>query len=383
MKDMEEYNGLDFHSKENTLEVHLYGHWLLSKTQPSPLVLLAYLEHDTSFKKLSFNTKNLISWDSTLPAFLLEFIQLALKHHLTIEETHLPQGVQRLLHLAREIPSSAMIHPPEVLPSSLITSIRMVFLNLFHIVDEIFIFLGDFYRALLRFFLGKSSYLIRDFFSLIQENGVFSLLMVSVISFLLGVIFAFIEATQLKIVSAQLFLANFMAISIVREISPLMTGIFMAGRTGAAYAAYLGMMQFNDEVDALKTAHISPVDFLVVPRILTLTFIMPCLYIYSILFAILGSASLDLGLLGITIPEYLTRVLHSIRPFDLCLGFFKSAIFGFLIALWGCFYGMRIKSLNISLGDATRNAVVMGILSIITMDALLGAIFYWIGGGGQ
>jgi phospholipid/cholesterol/gamma-HCH transport system permease protein len=343
-----------------------------------PWVLLPYLEHDISLRQLRFDAEGLVSWDSSLPAFLLQLIELANTHQLKIDETGLPTGIVRLLHLARSMPK-ALVSEKAVKPRQFFKRLQSGVFHLGHISDEWIIFLGDLFRSFGRLLIGRARYSLRDIFELVQENGVFSLLMVSFISFLVGVIFSFIEATQLKIISAQLFLANVMAVSIVRELAPIMTGIFMAGRTGAAYAAQIGVMQLNDEVDALETTSISPIDFLVMPRVLTLALLMPLLYLYSMIFAILGTASLDVGLLGVSIPDYLNRLFHSIHIWDLSFGLLKSMLFGFLIGLWSCFYGMKCKSFNLSVGDATRNAVVTSIISIIMLDAVLAFVSYSVG----
>lgn len=360
---------------EGVLQLNLSGNWLASENLPSSDHFLAYFEHDSSLQQLQFNTEHLLNWDRSLLTFLLQLTLLGEQHHIHIDEQGLPPSIIQILQLAKKFSQPETRNKKNDPAIPFFDFIGNVVLHVISTGDQLLIFLGEFYRSCVRCLLKPTSFPWREFFGLIQENGLYSLFMIGAMSFLIGIIFSFVEAIQLKIISAQLFLASVIAVSIVRELSPLVVGIFMAGRTGAAYAANLGMMQINNEVEALEVAGYSAYDQLVLPRVIALTLVMPLLFVYSVLCAILGSASIDTGLLGQSMQEYLMRSLHSINLSDLELGLFKTAIFGFLLAISGCFYGMHAKASQLSVGDAARNAVVMGVVSMIIVDALLSWTF--------
>lgn len=370
------YCQIDFYNpKDGILQASLSGHWLMTVQYSNPNVIQAYFEHYPDITTLTFDTKGLVSWDSGLLAFLLDMIKLAEQANVQVDNASLPKGIARLIKLAKVIPGRADVRQ-FVAELPLYDYVGTRALKFVNVIDDVIIFTGELYKSFARLLMGRARYIRKDFMMLIQDNGVGSILMVGFISFLIGIIFAFIEAVQLKLLGAQIFLANLMSIAMVRELAPIMTGIFMAGRTGAAYAANIGMMKANDEVNALETTGISPHDFLVMPRVLVLTLMLPLLYLYSVVFGILGSISIDVNLLGITITEYLNRALDSIDFSDLLVGLTKSMAFGFIIAYWGCFQGMRCGNNGITIGDAARYAVVMGIVSIIGADALLTLIYH-------
>jgi phospholipid/cholesterol/gamma-HCH transport system permease protein len=360
---------------EGVLQLNLAGNWLASEKLPSPNQFLAYIEHDSSLQQLQFNTEHLLNWDRSLLTFLLQLILLGEKHQIHIDKQGLPPSIVHTLQLAKKFSHPEARNKKDERAIPFFDFVGNVILHVISTGDQLLIFLGEFYRSCVRCLLKPSSFPWREFFGLIQETGLYSLFMIGAMSFLVGIIFSFVEAIQLKIISAQLFLANVIAVSIVRELSPLMVGIFMAGRTGAAYAANLGMMQINNEVEALEIAGHSAYDWLVLPRVIALTFVMPLLYVYSVLCAILGSASIDTGLLGQSMQEYLVRALHSINLSDLELGLLKTTTFGFILAISGCFYGMHAKTSQLSVGDAARNSVVMGVVFMIIVDALLAWTF--------
>ena len=193
---------------------------------------------------------------------------------------------------------------------------------------------------------------------------------VGIINVLLGVILAFMGAVQLQQFGAQIYVADLVALGQTREIAPMMTGIVMAGRTGAAYAAQLGTMQVNEEIDALKTFGFSPMDFLVLPRMLALAIMFPLLVLYADALGIFGGYLIGVGVLELSTMEYIEQTRHAIGISDIALGIFKGGVFGILVAVTGCMHGMQSGRSASAVGDATTKAVVSGIIAIVFMTVV-------------
>jgi len=232
------------------------------------------------------------------------------------------------------------------------------------------------FGAMLR---GRARLRLSDLLLYIQQAGADALPIITLISFLVGVIMAFVGAIQLQKFGAAIYVADLVGIAVVREMGAMMTGIVMAGRTGAAFAAQLGTMKVTQEVDALTTMGISPMEFLVLPRALALCLMMPLLCLYSDLMGIIGGAVIASSMLGITVPVYFNEVSHAVTIGNLVGGVFKAAVYGVLIAIAGCLRGMQSGSSASAVGDAATSAVVSGIVLIITACGIFAAVFYVLG----
>jgi phospholipid/cholesterol/gamma-HCH transport system permease protein len=184
-------------------------------------------------------------------------------------------------------------------------------------------------------------------------------------------ILAFVGAVQLKLFGAQIFIADLVGLGMAREMGAMMTAILMAGRTGAAFAAELGSMTVNDEIDALKTSGFSPMEFLVLPRILALCLTVPFLTLYADVLGMFGGALVAAGLFDISFNEYVTQISNRLRLIDFQVGIGKSAIFGILVAVAGCMRGLQCQRNATSVGLATTSAVVTGIVFVVISDAVM------------
>jgi phospholipid/cholesterol/gamma-HCH transport system permease protein len=194
---------------------------------------------------------------------------------------------------------------------------------------------------------------------------------VTLISFLVGVILALIGAIQLALFGAEIYVANLVGVSMVRLMAAIMTGIVMAGRTGGAFAAQLGTMQVNQEIDALKTLGLSPMEFLVLPRMLALALMMPLLALYANVVGILGGAMVTFTLPDINVIQFFNQLVEAVRLWDLGIGLFSSAVFGVIVAISGCMRGMQCGRSASAVGDAATSAVVTAIVGIIVTTAVI------------
>jgi phospholipid/cholesterol/gamma-HCH transport system permease protein len=197
---------------------------------------------------------------------------------------------------------------------------------------------------------------------------------VALINFLIGLILAFVGATELARFGASVYTADLVAVATVREMGCIMTGIILCGRTGAAFAAQLGTMKVNQEIEALQTFGISPFEFLVLPRMLALILMMPLLVIFADLIAIGGGFLVSTMMLDVTPTAYVQRTIGSIQLSSFLLGILKGSFFGVVVALTGCLRGMQCGNNAAAVGLATTSAVVTGITWIIASDGVFAVI---------
>ncbi|MDP3032839.1 MAG: ABC transporter permease, partial [Rhodocyclaceae bacterium] len=202
---------------------------------------------------------------------------------------------------------------------------------------------------------------------------------VSVISFLVGLILAYLGADQVKLVGAQIFIADLVAIGMVREVGALMTGIIIAGRTGASFAAQLGTMQVNEEIDAFRTLGIAPVDFLVLPRILALMLMVPLLTLYAGFIGMLAGLLVSTTIFDIGVFEYYTETLRALELKHFLVGLAKGSVYGAMIAFAGCLRGMQCGRSAAAVGHAATSAVVTAILLITIAASVMTIVFYQLG----
>jgi phospholipid/cholesterol/gamma-HCH transport system permease protein len=233
------------------------------------------------------------------------------------------------------------------------------------------VFIGETALSVSALMRGKARFRWVDLWMHIQDCGPAALPIVTLISLLVGLILAFVGAVQLALFGAQIYIADLVGLGMTREMGGLMAAIIMSGRTGAAYAAQLGTMQVNSEIDALKTMGFEPMEFLVLPRILALILIMPLLCLYADLMGIVGGALVTVSFFDVSLVEYLHRTANAIHIPDFTIGIVKCAVFGVLIALSGCMRGMQCGRSASAVGDAATSAVVTSIVFIVIADSLM------------
>ena len=235
-------------------------------------------------------------------------------------------------------------------------------------------FIGEAAMSLFRFATGRARFRRSDMWLFIEQAGVDALPIVSLISLLQGLTMAFLGAAQLQMFGAQIYVANLIGMSMAAEVGAVMTAIIMAGRTGAAYAAQIGTMQVNQEIDALQTMGLEPMDFLVLPRMLALIAMMPLLYLYANLLGMFGGGVIAVLVLGITPEQFLNQLFAAVPLSVFVTGLIKSGVFGILVALSGCMQGINCGRSAAAVGEATTSAVVMAIVAIIVGDGIFGVL---------
>lgn len=356
-----------------TLTVRLSGEWKLGRQLPKDQQFRRQIESAETVSRITFDTQAMTGWDSGLITFLMDIIKVGSEKHIPIEKDGLPAGVQRILALASAVPERKGVRR-EAARASFVDRVGGSAIAFWHSNLEMLAFTGEVSVAFTRLLVGKARFRPSDLLLTMQECGAQALPIVSLISILVGLILAFIGAIQLKIFGAQIYVASLVGIGMVRALAAVMTGVIMAGRTGASFAAQLGTMQVNEEIDALKTLGISPMEFLVLPRMLALFIMMPLLSLYADLMGILGGLIIGVSMLGLNFMEYYNKTRVSVHLNDLWVGLFSAAVFGVLVALAGCMRGMQCGRSASAVGEATTSAVVTSIVSIVVAMAVITAV---------
>jgi phospholipid/cholesterol/gamma-HCH transport system permease protein len=367
---------VSFEQKDDgTLVIGISGSWNLRGGLPS---IKDVAPHLSGVNRVSFDARGLTSWDSSLLTFLTRVTELCRKNRIDVDLAGLPAGIRRLIELAEAVPERKGARRHEV-KEALLERIGDKTIETAASTVATMNFLGEMTAAFGRLLIGKARYRPWDFLLFLQECGAQALPIVTLISFLVGVILAFVGAVQLKQFGGQIYIADLVAIGMLREMGAMMTAVIMAGRTGAAFAAQLGTMKVTQEIDAFVSMGFPPMEFLVLPRVIALTLMIPLLTLYADLIGVLGGAAIGIGMLDLSWTTYYLETTRAVRLADMFGGVFKSAIYAVLIAFFGCLRGLQCGRSASAVGDATTSAVVSGIVASIVACGILAVVFYVVG----
>jgi len=362
---------------DETLVIRLAGTWALATGLPSPDPVQRELASGRA-RAVAFDTRDLRTWDSAVVTFLARVTEVCRERGVPLDRAGLPQGLQRLLRLAEAVPERPGIRRGadrkgwlERLGASAIAWAQGA--------RQALTFLGEVTLAAARLGRGKARLRAQDLALFIQSCGVDALPIVTLISVLVGMILAFVGAVQLLRFGAQIYVADLVAIAMVREMGCIMTAIIMAGRTGSGFAAQLGTMKVTQEIDAFTTLGIPAMDFLVLPRLISLGLMMPLLTVYADVLGILGGGVVSVGMLGLTPLQYGREAAQALTLVSCATGVGKSVVFGALIAIAGCQRGMECGQSSSAVGDAATSAVVTSIVLVVVADGLFAVVFNILG----
>ncbi len=355
----------------DSAKMSISGNWLL-KNKRTPLQE-ALRGMGKNIKELSFDTSSLGSYDSSLLCLLLRCCEICSQTSCRVDIDSLPDGPKKLLKLATAVPEieTTKIHAPQRNVFGEIGRTTLGYIGSMRVQAE---FIGEVTIACFKAAMGKARYRLRDLLLVMQRAGPEAFPIVALISFLVGMILAFVGGIQLAKYGSEIFVADLVAIAMCREMGAIMVGIVMAGRTGASFAAELGSMKVNEEISAFRTFGLSPIEFLVFPRILALVLMFPLLTIFADLIGILGGLAIGLGL-NLGFDQYINRTYASLNLIQVCTGVGKSFIFGIIVACIGCKMGLKCENSSAGVGMATTSSVVQSITWIIVVDAIFAVIF--------
>lgn len=351
-------------------ELALTGDWVVGSDIPSPDVVLGQMGEKSAVDRLVVSARDLGRWDTLLMTFLIGIIDHCRERGIEVDSSGLPEGVRGLLTLVYAVPERAGARR-QAQRSAWLAQVGKAALRAWEDGKVFLAFLGEAMLALGALFRGRARFRQVDLWLNIQDSGPSALAIVTLISLLVGLILAFVGAVQLALFGAQIYIADLVGLGMLREMGALMTGIIMSGRTGAAFAAQLGTMNVNSEIDALRVMGLAPMEFLVLPRMLALILIMPLLCLYANLMGIVGGGLVTVSFFDVSLVQYLDRTKDAVHLADFLVGVTKCAVFGVLIAIAGCLRGIQCGRSASAVGDAATSAVVTSIVYIVVADSVM------------
>ena len=369
---------LTHRAEGETLVLTFAGDWLLAGQRTETNNVDTVLAEAEGAQRITYETSQLGTWDTGLITTLASIQHFATSRRIENDLTGLPEGAQGLLNLAFAVKEREGARREATQPR-LAESVGTATLEFLESGKELIEFMGELALSVQRMIRRKATIQASQVWLAIQEAGVEALPIVGLITFLIGMIFAFVGVMQLNNFGAGIYTADLVAVAMVREMAPIMTAILMAGRTGASYAAQLGTMKVNEEIDALSTLGINPIDFLVMPRVFALILMMPFLTMYASLMGIFGGLVVAVSMLDITPLQYIVQTNAAVGLNTLFGGLFKAIVYGALVALAGTQQGMACGNSAMAVGQATTKAVVMGIVLIVVSASILTVIYINLG----
>jgi phospholipid/cholesterol/gamma-HCH transport system permease protein len=289
-----------------------------------------------------------------------------------------PEEIGRVMGLIdRESLTRSPLHV-ESGPVGMVEGLGSISVGLSKDVVAMLAFLGDLISAVIYLFRHPREVRWEDVLFYVRRVGAEGLPIVGLISILIGLIIAFMSSLQLKQFGANVYVASLVAVAIVRELGPIMTAILVAGRSASAFAAEIGTMRVNDEVDALVTMGFDPIRFLVVPKLIATVIVLPLLTLYADLFGILGGMIVGIVGLDLTAYTYLQASQRSVSVFFLNASLVKAAVFSCIVAWIGCQRGFQVRGGVEEVGAATTSAVVTSILLIVVVDSMFAVVLHYV-----
>jgi phospholipid/cholesterol/gamma-HCH transport system permease protein len=367
-------------TEDQILVIRLAGPWQLDSGFPPLDEVERELSSGWKPNGVAFDTRELGSWDSGVLAFLATTSKLARERGIPVDRSGLPKGLARLLALAEAVPAKKDASVDEEVDDPFFLQrigARAIHTQL--MFRSGLSFVGQLVLAFGRLVRGRARIRGSDVALLVQQHGLEALPIVTLVSFLLGLILAFVGAIQLETFGATIYVADLVGVAMVRDMGALITAIIMAGRSGAAFAAQLGSMKVTQEIDALETMAIPTMDFLVMPRVIALFLMMPFLTLYGDAMGILGGGFVGVTMLGLSPVSYLLQTADAVSLTHAIGGVLKGTVYGVLIAIAGCLQGVQSGKSSSAVGDAATKAVVTGIVSIIVACGLFAFVFYLLG----
>ena len=347
--------------------ITLTGDWIAVNGIRTDEAAISRIIEAAGTRGISFDASGLGRWDSALLIFVASLRRAARGHHVPFHEDGLPEAATRLLALTTEAAPSAAGAPAG---PKLVARIGQVTIGIWNETLEVFSLIGDTVLSAGASVRGRVRMRSVDLLTCMRDAGVAALPIVTVVNALTGAIVAFVGAVQLKRFGAGIFVADLVAVAMAREMTALMTAIVMSGRTGGAYAAEIATMVGNEEIDALRTIGIPVHDYLILPRIIALTCMMPLLYIYGFAVGVLGGLAVAVAMLNMSATSFIDETQVSLGGGQIVFGLLKSVAFGAMIAIVGCRSGLSAGRTAADVGKAATTAVVIGIVGIIALDAV-------------
>jgi len=354
------------------LEVLLEGEWRLQTRTPRWASVVGKARPEG----VRLRADGVTHWDTSLVAFLGEARSWCDGLGVDCDLAPLPD---KMRHLGGEFAKSMVAGEKTDHSRSLVVEVGLATGDALRQGRDFLGFIGECYLGAKRLVVGQAGFRWNDCLSEMQKCGAMALPIVSLISFLVGVTLAYSGAIVLRRFGGDIWVADLIGVAMTREMGAMMAGVVLAGRTGAAFAAEIGSMKANEEIDALTVLGISPVRFLVLPRVLAVGLMMPLLALYANCLGILGGMAVAYTALDIPFTAYWVEMLTIVDLPDVGVGVIKSVFYGLIVGLAGCRRGLQAQNNAAGVGQAATSAVVTAILFIIVADAIFAVLFNVIG----
>ncbi len=360
----------------DTIVIHLYGALVIATAHACIKAVIPALG-PYSFKKAVIDISGVSRFDDYGAMAISEIRTMTGLSEGNVQIAGIGPDHKKILDITDFDVSTRPLSAPAAPPNLFIETGEAV-INAYNGITHFIAFVGSIAISVLRVARRPGSLRYGDIVTHMKTTGVDAVPVVGLISLMLGLIIAFISSMQLKIYGANIYVANLVAVAMVSELGPIMTGIVVAGRSGSAYAAEISTMKISEEIDALYVMGFDPNQFLVLPRLIAAIIVVPILAFFSNLFAIAGGAIIGVTVLDVALETYINQTIGAINLFELVWGLFKASIFAILIATTGCLRGFQAKGGAASVGNAATSAVVTSIFLIIFFDSMFAIIrIYW------
>ena len=354
------------------LDVTLAGTWQITAPRPN----WDQLRGTQTPKRVRLRADEIAKWDTSLLLFLFEVQQWCRGSGAYCDADALPEKIRTML---AQLAASHETSVPFDRSESFFHAVGLATQDVWLQAKDISHFVGENVLSVVRLVRSPRKFRWADCLEEMQYCGAMALPIVSLISFLVGVTLAYTGAIVLRQYGGDIYIADLIGLSMVREMGAVMTAVVVAGRTGAAFAATLGNMKANEEIDALEVLGIPTVQFLVLPRLLALAVMMPLLALYANALGILGGMVVARGLLSIPPTAYWVEMLTIVDLSDVSTGVIKAVAFGLIIGLAGCLRGLQAERSAMGVGRAATSAVVTALLILVVADAIFAVVFNILG----
>jgi phospholipid/cholesterol/gamma-HCH transport system permease protein len=363
---------------DSRLAIHLSGEFGLQNLPAFSAEISNLLKNTEGISEIEFDFSRVSYLDSAAALAFLTIRQTSAARGVAVRMSNFPEKIERIFGV---IDQNFLHHPPLKTREKREGTIILLggnFIEFLQDIQKFITFFGALLVAVTHAVLHPRSVRAKDVLFYMTQAGVNGLPIVGLINLLIGLIIAFMSFLQLRLFGANVYVPALVSFAMVKELGPIMTAILVAGRSGSAFAAEIGTMVVNEEVDALKTMGFDPVAFLAVPKVFALMIVVPILTLYADLFGIIGGLTVGVIGLDMSFNMYITQSLNAVSVFDVATSLIKSAIFASLIAGIGCQRGFLARSGAQDVGKSTTSAVVAAIFMIVVTDSFFAVVLYYL-----
>lgn len=327
---------------------------------------------------LHINGESISNLDSAGALTLIDCLYELKRRKNQITLIHFSKQQLNLIALIEDKHEALHYKPPRIKKENFLYNIGKESTEKVNQIDGLIILIGSLSDKLFSALMNWRRFQFPSIVTNIQAAGINALPIIGLLSFLIGVVLAYQMGLQLETYGANIFIAYLSGMAIFREFSPLITAIIVAGRTSSSFTAQIGSMKINEEIDALNTMGLSPIELIVIPKVLGLLLIFPLLIFWSDIFAVMGAMIMSKSMLQIGFSDFLIRLQDSVGLKQLMLGLYKAPAFAILIALVGCFQGFQVQLNADSVGSQTTKSVVQALFLIIIADSVFSILYSWL-----